>query len=148
MGHSQCPSLDFNTTARMTSFVPLGVSIINDGFCHYFWPVTPNLTRDTCHMCAPDSDMRSMISERKWEEARKWSKGRANGGKYGMRRTQRPNGAVARGSKRLAGRFHQLRTGHCRTGQYLKWTKNADTAEFGWCRYKTQTRDHLFKNCR
>ena len=32
--------------------------------------------------------------------------------------TQRPDGAVARGSKRLAERFHQLRTEHCRTGQH------------------------------
>jgi len=30
----------------------------------------------------------------------------------------------------------------------MKWTKNADTAECGWCQYKTQTREHLFKNCR
>ena len=30
--------------------------------------------------------------------------------------------------------------------QYLEWTKNADNTECGWCRYKTQTRDHLFKH--
>ena len=54
---------------------------------------------------------------------------------------------VARGLKRLAGRFHQLKTEHCRTGQYLKWKKNSDTAECERCQYKTQTREHLFKNC-
>jgi len=65
-----------------------------------------------------------------------------------MPKTQHPTGAMARGSKRLAGRFHQLRTRHCRTGKYLKWTKDADTAACGWCQYKTQTREYLFKNCK
>jgi len=55
---------------------------------------------------------------------------------------------VALGPQRLAERFHQLRTGRCRTGQYMKWAKNAGTAECGWCRYKTQTRNHLFKDRR
>jgi len=35
---------------------------------------------------------------------------------------------------------------HCRTGQYLLWTKNAEEAECGWCQYKTQTREHLLKH--
>ena len=43
--------------------------------------------------------------------------------------------------------LRQPKTGHCRTGQCLKWTQNLATAECGWCRYKTQTREHLFKNC-
>jgi len=29
----------------------------------------------------------------------------------------------------------------------MKWTKNSDTAERGWCKYKVQTREHLFKHC-
>jgi len=85
-------------------------------------------------------------SEKKWEEAWTWSRNRDKGKKYQMPKTMHQN-MVARGPKRLAGRFHQLKTGHCRTGQYLKWTKNSDTAECGWCQYKTQTREHLFKNC-
>jgi len=69
------------------------------------------------------------------------------GRKYQMPKTMHQNNMVARAPKRLAGRYHQLKTGHCRTGQYLKWTKSSNTAECGWCRYKTQTRGHLFKNC-
>jgi len=86
------------------------------------------------------------VTQKKWEEAWDWSRERINK-KYGMPKTQRPNGLVDRGPKRVAERFHQLRTGHCRTGQYLKWTKSADTAECGWCKYKVQTREHLLKNC-
>jgi len=54
---------------------------------------------------------------------------------------------VATSHRIKAGRYHQLKTGHCHTRQYLKWTKNSDTAECGWCRHRTQTREHLFKNC-
>jgi len=60
----------------------------------------------------------------------------------------RQQAVVARGPKRLAEQFRQFRTGHCRTGQYLEWTKNSDTAACGWCQYKTQTREHLLKHCR
>ena len=87
------------------------------------------------------------ISDKKWEEVCMWSKKRVRGRKYLMPKTMHQNKLVARSPKRLAGRYHQLRTGHWRTGQYLKWTKNSNTAECGWCRYRTQTREHLFKNC-
>jgi hypothetical protein len=40
-----------------------------------------------------------------------------------------------------------MKTGHCFTGQYLKWTKNRATAKCGWCPCKVRTREHLFKNC-
>jgi len=93
------------------------------------------------------ANLKREISERKWEEAWTWSKKRVRGRKYQMPKTMHQNNMVARGPKRLAGRYHQLKTGHCRIGQYLKWTKNSDTAECGWCRYRTQTREHLFKNC-
>jgi len=93
------------------------------------------------------ANLKREISEKKWEEARTWSRNRVKGKKYQMPRTMRQNNMVARGPKRLAGRFHQLKTGHCRTGQNLKWTKNSDKAECGWCQYKTQTSEHLFKNC-
>jgi len=43
-------------------------------------------------------------------------------------------------------RFYHIRMGHCRTGQYLKSAKNANTADCGWCYYKTQAREHLLKN--
>ena len=59
----------------------------------------------------------------------------------------RPDGTVARSTKRLALRFYQLKTGHCLTGQYLNWTKNRPTPQCWWCRYRTQTRDHPFKEC-
>jgi hypothetical protein len=46
--------------------------------------------------------------------------------------------------KRLASRFHQLKTGHCLTGQYLQWRENRTTAKRGWCPpYKTQSWEHL-----
>jgi hypothetical protein len=54
---------------------------------------------------------------------------------------------VAGSPKRLAGRYYQLKTGHCLTGQYLKWTKSRASAKCGWCSYGVQTREHLFKNC-
>jgi len=31
--------------------------------------------------------------------------------------------------------------------QYLNWTKNRPTPQCWWCRYPTQTREHLFKAC-
>jgi len=68
--------------------------------------------------------------------------------KYKLPGKTRQNKTVARGPKRLAERFYQLRIGHCRTGKYMEWTKNADTAGCGWCQYKTQTWNHLFKNCK
>jgi len=36
-----------------------------------------------------------------------------------MPKSQKPDGAVAGSSKRLASRFYQIKTGHCLTGQYL-----------------------------
>jgi len=94
------------------------------------------------------ANIRREIAEKKWEEARSWSEKRIKKKKYKLPEKMRQNTAVARGPKRLAERFHQLRTGHCRTGQYLKWTKNANTAACGWCQYKIQTRNHLFKECK
>jgi len=29
----------------------------------------------------------------------------------------------------------------------LKWTKNQPTLQCWWCRYQTQTREHLLKEC-
>jgi len=69
------------------------------------------------------------ISVKNWAEARCWVEERVNGRKYRLPRNRRPNTVVERGPKRLARRIRQLRTGHCRTGQYLKWTKNAERAE-------------------
>ena len=60
-----------------------------------------------------------------------------------MPKSQRPDGTVAGSTKRLASRLYQLRTGHCQTGQYLHWAKARPTAQCWWCRYPTQTRDHL-----
>jgi len=60
---------------------------------------------------------------------------------------QKPDGTVAGGSKRLALRFCQLKTGHCLAGQYLHWAKNRPATQCLWCRNWTQTRSHLFKVC-
>jgi len=54
---------------------------------------------------------------------------------------------VAGSTKRLAPRFYQIKTGHCLTWQYLNWTKSRSTPQCWWYRYRTQTRDHLFKEC-
>jgi len=54
---------------------------------------------------------------------------------------------VAGSTKRLASRFYQVKTGRCLTGQYLHWMKNRHTSQCWWCRYQTQTRKHLFKEC-
>jgi hypothetical protein len=64
-----------------------------------------------------------------------------------MPREQQPDKTAAGSTKRLASRFYQLKTGHCLTGQYLEWTKNQPTAKYWWCPFRTQTREHLFKNC-
>ena len=64
-----------------------------------------------------------------------------------MPKSQRPDGTVAGSTKRLTSQFYQLKTGHCLTGQYLNWTRNRPTPECRWCRYPTQTREHLFKVC-
>ena len=79
------------------------------------------------------ANLKREISERNWEEAWTWSKKRVRGRKYQMPKTMHQNNMVARGPKRLAGRYYQLKTRHCRTGQYLKWTKNSNTAKCGWC---------------
>jgi hypothetical protein len=60
---------------------------------------------------------------------------------------QKPDGAVAGSSKRLASRFYQLKTGHCLTGQHLHRTKSRPNPQCWWCTSVTQTRDHLFKEC-
>jgi len=93
------------------------------------------------------ANLKREISEKKWAEARQWAGGRTSKKKYRLPESQRPDGAVAGSTKRLASRFYQLKTGHCLTGQYLNWTKSRPTPQCWWCRYRTQTRDHLFKEC-
>jgi len=63
------------------------------------------------------------ISEKKWVKARQWAGSRASKKKYRMPKSQKPDGMVAGSSKRLASRFYQLKTGHARIGQYLRWVK-------------------------
>ena len=65
------------------------------------------------------ANLKREISEKKWVEGRQWAGGRASKTKYRMPKSQRPDGAVAGSTKRLASRFYQIRTGHCLTGQYL-----------------------------
>ena len=87
------------------------------------------------------------ITEKKWAEARQWAGGRTSKKKHKMPKSQRPDGAVASSSKRLASRFCQLKTGHCLSGQSLQRTKNRPPAQCWRCRCQKQTRDHLFKVC-
>jgi len=93
------------------------------------------------------ANVKREISEKKWAEARQWAGGRTSRTKYRMPSGQRPDSMVAGSTKRIASRFYQVKTGHCRTGQYLNWTKNRPTPQCWWCRYLNQTREHLFKVC-
>jgi len=54
-----------------------------------------------------------------WAEVLQWAGGRTSKKKYRMPDSQKPDGAVANSTKRLASRFYQLNTGHRLTGQYL-----------------------------
>ena len=67
------------------------------------------------------------ISEKKWAEGRQWAGGRTSKKKYRMPESQKPDGAVAGSTNKLASRFYQIKTGHRLTGQYLNWTKNRPT---------------------
>ena len=93
----------------------------------------------------PPTHLRREISEKKWAEACQWAGGRPSGKKYKMPSRQKPDGTVAGSSKRLASRFRQLKTRHSLTEQYLYWTESRHTAQCWWCRYRTQTGDHLYK---
>jgi len=93
------------------------------------------------------ANLKREISEKKWAEARRWAGGRTSKAKYRMPESQKPDGAVAGSTKRLASRYYQLKTGHARTGQYLHWAKVRPTAQCWWCQCPSQTRDHLFKAC-
>jgi ribonuclease HI len=87
------------------------------------------------------------ISEKKWTEARQWTGSRINKAKYRMPAKQKPDRVVAGSTKRRASRFYQLKTGHCLTGQHLHRTKSHPSPRCWWCASKTQTRNHLFKEC-
>jgi len=93
------------------------------------------------------ANIKREISEKKWVEARQWAGGRTSKKKYKMPESQKPERTVAGSTKKLASRFYQLKTGHCRSGQYLYWAKTRPTAECWWCRCPSQTRDHLFRVC-
>jgi len=63
------------------------------------------------------ANLKRDISEKKWVEARQWAGGRTSKKKYRMPKSQKPDGAVASSTKRLASRFYQFKAGHCLTGQ-------------------------------
>jgi len=56
------------------------------------------------------------ISEMKWAESRQRAGGQISKKKYRMPKSQRPDGTVAGGTKRLASRVYQMKTGHCLPG--------------------------------
>jgi hypothetical protein len=87
------------------------------------------------------------ISEKKWAEVRQWSGSRISKTKYKMPARRKPDGVVAGSSKRHASRFYQLKTGHYLTRQFLHRTKSRPTTQCWCCASRTQTRDHLFKEC-
>ena len=91
------------------------------------------------------ANLKREISGKKWAEARQWAGGRTSRKKYRIPESHKPDGAVARSTKRLALRYYQLKTGHARTGQYLHWAKVRPTIQCWWCQCPSQTRNHLFK---
>ncbi|KAI5853747.1 hypothetical protein BZA05DRAFT_394570 [Tricharina praecox] len=93
------------------------------------------------------ASLKMEATEKKWADSLEWARGKVKGKKYSVPKTQSWDMTVADSGKRVAARYYQLKTGHALTGQHLAWTKNRPTAECWWCGYKTQTREHLFKNC-
>jgi hypothetical protein len=91
--------------------------------------------------------LKQEMSERKWMEVQQWSRSRVNTAKYKMPTRQKQDAVVAGSFKRLASRFYQLNTNLGLTGQCLAWTKKRPTPQCWWCENRTQTRDHLFKEC-
>jgi len=73
------------------------------------------------------ANLKREISEKKWVEARHWAGGRTCKMKYCMLEGQRPDDTLAGSTKWPAPRFHQVKTGHCLTGQ-LSWLKNLPPA--------------------
>jgi len=61
------------------------------------------------------ANLKREISEKKWTEARSWAGRRISKAMYRMPKSQKPDGAAADSTKRLASRFYQLKTGHTRT---------------------------------
>ena len=59
------------------------------------------------------ANLKREISEKKWAEAREWAVGRTSKTKYRMPKCQKPDGAVAGSTKRLASWVYQIKTGHC-----------------------------------
>jgi len=71
-------------------------------------------------------------SEKKWPEVWQWSRGQTSKKKYRMPRSQRLDGTMAGGSKRLASSFYRTKTGYCLTGQYRQWVEDPPTAQHWW----------------
>jgi len=71
------------------------------------------------------------ISEKKRTEARRWAGSRTSKQKYRLPEAHKPDATVAGSTKRLASRFHQLKAGHCRTGQYCTGPRIAPTPSAG-----------------
>ena len=63
--------------------------------------------------------MKRQTSEKKCADARRWAEGPDYRTEVQHAGKQRSNRTVTAVSKRLAVRFHQLKTGHCLSGQYI-----------------------------
>jgi hypothetical protein len=79
----------------------------------------------------PFAHLKQETSEKKWEEARRWSASGIAVRKYRLPSKQRPDGTVASSGKSIASWFYQLRTGHTLTGQYPQRMKNRLNAKCG-----------------
>ena len=69
--------------------------------------------------------------------------------KYRPSGKQKPNATVAQSEQeaRCGGSTNSRRATASRE-RYLQWTTRRPDAECWWCNHKTQTREHLFENCR
>jgi hypothetical protein len=86
------------------------------------------------------------ITEKKWAEARRWAGGRVTSKKYKMPREQLPDKT---GWEYQEARLEVLPAEDRALphGAVPYPDKDRAAPECWWCRYKTQTREHVFKNC-
>jgi len=77
--------------------------------------------------------------EKKWADADLKTK-------HKLPKSQKPDGTIAE-SQEARLKYYQLKTGHARTGQCLRWTGVRPAARYWCCQCPSQTGDHLFEVC-
>jgi hypothetical protein len=94
--------------------------------------------------------LKRSITETKWKEARVWADVKVTHKKcrYSRKERQRPDFIPANANKQLAIRFYVPVEERPLSHWPVPRVDEEPTHRPGWwCRYKAQTREHLFKNC-